>query len=524
MPISAVAILALVFSVTAGQPPVIHPAAPTLPEEPTVAPRPPAAPATGEMKGAEQRWRGTITIPPETRLEFFVSLRGAPARPGEEQMGTVSIPAQMLRDGPLDEVRFDGEIMSVRLPIKSASEPLWPVWELNIDDGGKTAQGSMRQGGQAFDVTAERLEAGAPIGPKRPQTPKGPFPYESREVLFDGAGGAKLAGTMTIPAGKGPHPCVVLLTGSGPQDRDETIFDHKPFAVIADHLARHGIAALRFDDRGVGGSTAPKKGEETTDDFALDAIEAVKFAGGAPGIDRARVGLVGHSEGAISAMVAAATSDTPAFIVLLAGPGVPGRAILERQLVELMRAALPKGEAGKPGPEEAISKASAAQRRLLKTLVEGGDRAAIRSDIEQLIMLQAGTDAEALKDDAEAAGFVRTQAESQTTMMTSPWMRRFLVLDPREHLAKVKVPVLALWGSIDRQVPPEQSMPEVQNALVAAGNTKATAKVLTGLNHLFQPARTGALVEYPEIETTFDPGALEEITTWLRARCGLGGP
>jgi pimeloyl-ACP methyl ester carboxylesterase len=340
----------------------------------------------------------------------------------------------------------------------------------------------------------------------RPQTPTPPFPYDSTEVQFDSLdSGVRLAGTLTLPKGTGKVPVVLLISGSGAQDRDETIAGHKPFLVLADHLTRAGIAVLRVDDRGVGGSSAKGLESATTHDFALDARGGVRFLEGHARIDPARIGLLGHSEGGIVATLAVAEEPRIKFIVLLASTGVPGETIIVEQVrLGAMAAGAPKAVADAAAREQAT---------VLKAALEAGRSA----DPEQALLEHLRR-----KPPSSMAGLPAKQREvaltSTAKVMASPWYQTFLTLDPAEPLAKVQCPVLALAGSKDTQVPPDMNLAAIEQALARAGNDDVTARRLQGLNHLFQHATTGSVAEYGSIDETLAPEALETIEGWISAR------
>ncbi len=345
------------------------------------------------------------------------------------------------------------------------------------------------------------------FGQSRPQEPIEPYPYEVIEVTIP-AGIADspthtLAGTLTIPSsavfGDGPFVGVVLLTGSGPQDRDETLMGHKPFLVLSDFLTRHGIAVLRFDDRGIGESTGEFQGT-TTKQFADDGQTAAHFLMQHPKINPDRVGLMGHSEGGIEAPYVAARDDSIAFIVLLAGTGVPGGDVLLSQTVDLYRSG--------GNSEEYIAAAIDARRALFDAIAAGEDHEALIELMKAVNRVEYG-----IEDDEQLTQTATMMIEA----FTNPWIKGLISLDPREYLRQVKVPVLALNGSKDFQVPPRQNLDSIRDALEEGGNTRYTVIELAGLNHLFQHAGTGMLDEYSKIEETFAPEALALIEAWIRA-------
>jgi len=378
--------------------------------------------------------------------------------------------------------------------------------------------GSWKQGGATLPLVLDKVTvatAAATISEKRrPQTPKPPFPYDTREAAFRNINdGVELAGTLTLPRGPGPWPAVVLVSGSGQQDRDETLMDHKPFLVLADALSRVGIAVLRYDDRGVGGSTGdPTKG--TSVDFARDAEAGIDWLQKQPGIDPARIGIVGHSEGGLIAALLAERRTDLAGIVMLAGTGVDGGRILVSQ-GELVLKSEGLGDA------DQIRRSRIMQEAMIDA-VRGSDESTdpaalaakagtrIRSDLADEIE-KADDAAKAQLDAAVADGLRR---------LSAPWFRFFIGHDPATALAKVTCPVLAVIGEKDVQVDPGLNLPAIRQALAAGGNADATVEELPGLNHLFQTCTTGAVSEYDRIEETFAPVALGTVRDWLVKRLG----
>jgi pimeloyl-ACP methyl ester carboxylesterase len=323
----------------------------------------------------------------------------------------------------------------------------------------------------------------------RPQTPKPPFPYRAEDVSFDSAPGVRLAGTFTLPKGKGPFPAAVLITGSGAQDRDETIMDHKPFMVLADALTRRGIAVLRTDDRGFARSTGDFA-KATSEDFAADAEAAVGYLAGRPEIDARRIGLIGHSEGGIIGPMVAVADPRVAFVVMLAGPGVPSRELMTAQREAVARTA--------GLPPEAVARNEAVIGRVEAALAQGKDTAQAEADAAKVL-----TD----------AGMPAAGAAQTVRQLSSPWYRWFIAYDPRPTLRKLRVPVLALNGDKDVQVVAAQNLPSIREAL--KDDPKAAVVELPGLNHLFQTADTGAPSEYARIEETIAPAALRLVGDWV---------
>jgi pimeloyl-ACP methyl ester carboxylesterase len=300
-----------------------------------------------------------------------------------------------------------------------------------------------------------------------------------------------LAATLTVPRGKGPFPAVLLIVGSGPHDRDESLMGHKPFLVLSDYLTRKGIVVLRADKRGVDKSTGDLT-SATTADFATDAEAGVAYLKTRSEVDPRKIGLIGHSEGGIIAPMVAARNSGVAFIVLMAGTGVPGDQIIVEQL-RLIE------EAGGASKDKASG--DAAKEGEVLTLVEK------EKDIATL-------DKE-LHEKFVSAGMPEAQIDASIKTVTTPWFRDFLAYDPATALRKVACPVLVLNGEKDLQVPPAQNLPAIRKALEDGGNKHFEIDELPDLNHLFQTAKTGSPIEYAEIEETISPLALGKIAGWI---------
>ena len=463
---------------------------------PTAAPTEPAPPAATDP--VPEYWEGVVALPNQQTLEFFVHFT-----PGGEHAGTIDIPMQGARALPLQGVAFEGDRMSFAL-----APPIDARWTCTREGDAATctlAQHGLELEGEMDAIDAEEFADATKL--ERPQTPQPPFPYRSEEVEYPNeAAGNKLAGTLTLPEGDGPHPVVLLISGSGAQDRDETIFEHKPFWVLADHLTRAGIAVLRVDDRGVGGSTGDLQ-TSTSEDFASDVLAGVAYLAGRKDIDAERIGLVGHSEGGLIAPMAAVQSKQVAFVVLLAGPGVPGRDILDHQ----GRLIAEKSGAG----PDLIESDSKQRKEMFRILDETPDDEQAREKLTAFYRAQLD---ELPPDKKRQLGDLDKVAEAQVRSVASPWFRFFLSYDPRPTLRKLKVPVLAITGQKDLQVDPEQNLPEIRKALRKARNKDVTIATLPGLNHLFQSADRGTPDEYIRIEETFDPKALTTISDWVVAR------
>jgi hypothetical protein len=328
--------------------------------------------------------------------------------------------------------------------------------------------------------------------PARPQTPKRPYPYAEETVTFPSlARGVTLAGTLTLPKTPGPHAAVVLVSGSGPNGRDELVAGHRIFLVLSDYLTRRGFAVLRYDKRGVGKSTG-NYDTATTADFASDAEAGVAWLKTRSEVDPHKIGLVGHSEGGTIAPMAAVADPAVAFIVMMAGSGVPGDQIIVEQGRLI---AMADGESKEKADEDAEK-----ERETLAAVETEKSPAALKRLLGVKLAAEGAPDA---------------QIDAQVKTLTSPWIRFFLTYDPAVSLRKLTIPVLALNGSLDLQVPPAQNLPPIRKALAEAGNQHAEVDELPGLNHLFQSAKTGSPAEYGQIEETISPVALDKIANWI---------
>jgi uncharacterized protein len=348
---------------------------------------------------------------------------------------------------------------------------------------------------------------GADPTPRRAQEPIPPFPYEEEQVRYENrAARVTLAGTLTKPLTEGPFPAALLITGSGPHDRNETVLGHRPFLVLADHLTRRGIAVLRSDDRGVGESTGDFAAA-AADDFAADALAAVEFLQGRSDVRTDRIGLIGHSDGGVIAPMLAADSPGVAWIAMLAGPGVPGDQLLLEQN-DLISAAMGV-------PENVRAQTKELNRAIYAVVRREADDSVARREIEQLIDEHAALVSAAANTGGEE---LLAQLRAEISRLTGPWFRDFLSHDPGPTLSKVKVPVLALNGELDLQVPPGLNLPAIVAALETGGNADYAAVKLPRLNHLFQTATTGSPAEYAAIEETFALAALRTISDWIARR------
>ena len=433
-------------------------------------------------------WEGQIDIPGQP-----ITVKVDLAVNDSDWRGTIDIPAQGAKDLPLSNIHVVEEDDDVRVKFSIRGVPGNPTFNGKLQDS--AISGTFSQGVATFGF---RLSRESVKGPARPQEPKPPFPYKIEEVVFQN-GAVNLAGTLTLPQGAGPFPAVLLISGSGLQDRDETLVGHKPFWVLADHLSRAGIAVLRVDDPGIGKST-PHPKPPTTEDFATDVEAGVAFLKGDNRVNN--IGLIGHSEGGLIAAIVASRSNDVGFVVLMAGPGVPGTELLRKQNERIFDAA---GIAGERKQNLLIL------LNRLFTILTSEDLAEDerRQGVDEIVrkQLEINGTPPAQQDEAQVQALVEQSL--------TPWMRYFLTFDPRPALEKIRVPVLVLNGELDVQVDAEQNLTAIAAALEKGGNQNVTVHRLPEHNHLFQRAKTGLINEYAVIEETISPKVLDLIRDWV---------
>lgn len=441
-------------------------------------------------------WVGALDVG-AIRLRLVFHLKPA----GETLLATLDSPDQGAKGIPLDEVSLDGS----RIRLASAKMKAVFTGQLNADRD--TIEGTWLQKGREFPLVLRRSEGAAER--RRPQTPLPPYPYQVEELTFPHLTEQfQFAATLTIPAGEGRFPAAILVSGSGPQDRDESIGEHKPFAVLADHLTRSGMLVLRVDDRGVGGSQSDgNPADDTTVDFATDVRSALAYLRSRSEVDPARIGLIGHSEGALVGALVAAADDRLAFLVMLSGPGVPGDQMLALQTEKIARAS--------GASESGIADLKALQGKIFSIIRNQPDIAAGKQEAREILLSEYARLSEA---ERKSAGSADAFVELHSSVIGIPWFRQFILLDPQAVLAKVACPVLALTGEKDLQVPPEQNLPGIEQGLARGPAQDVTLMVLPGLNHLLQTAETGLVTEYGEIEETISPTALDQLARWLKER------
>jgi hypothetical protein len=464
------------------------------------------------------RWEGAIAVQ-GIELTIIVELEGGdypppnPPQPspepspgggqgGEGLTGTIDIPQQAAAGIGLTDVSFEAG----QLHFEMLSGSRRAVFDGKLQEDG-TIAGDFKQAGFAGTFQLKRVEVQA--------EEKEPLPYIEEEVTFRN-GDITLAGTLTLPPGNSPHPAVILISGSGPQNRNEElpgVMGYQPFRVIADHLTRNGIAVLRYDDRGAGKSTG-EHNTATSADFATDVEAALDYLLGRQEINPTQIGLLGHSEGGlIAAMVAARNSPLEggkeggvAFVIAMAGTAVDGYNVLLVQNERILKASEATEEEVARGLEEA---------RKAMDLMIAEDWAAL----EEFVYETGRKQLEALPEEQrKALGDPETYLQERIAEMMpfyQNWMHYFLTHDPAEDWVRVTVPVLALFGQLDTQVDVSQNRPALEAALKKAGNDDVTVVVFPTANHLFQDAKTGAPSEYADLPTEFVPGFLETITDWV---------
>jgi fermentation-respiration switch protein FrsA (DUF1100 family) len=440
----------------------------------------PGTPPPAKPSDIDGSWMGVLDLG-TLKLHVVFNIQTGPGG----LSATLDSPDQGANGIPTSSVTRDGA--SLKIEIKK----IGGLFEGKIAADLSSIDGTFTQLGSPHPLVLKPVKEKekAELAPKRPQNPVKPYPYRDEDVTYDNKlQNVTLAATLTIPQGKGPFPAVVLITGSGPQDRDESLLGHKPFLVLSDYLTRHGIAVLRADDRGTAKSTG-NFSTGTTADFATDTEAGIVYLKTRSEIDPHKIGLIGHSEGGVIAPMIAARNKDVAFIVMMAGTGVPGDQILVAQgeAIEI---------ASGISPEVAAKKATK-EKELLALVETEKDETVLEKEMKEKM----------------AGDVPEDQMSAQIKQVTSPWFRYFLTYDPAIALRKVTCPVLAINGALDKQVLPDQNLPAIRKAL--ADNPHAEVDELPSLNHLFQTAKTGSPAEYAQIEETISPLALDKMATWI---------
>jgi len=443
-----------------------------------------------EEKKYESIWEGTLKI---SAMSLRIVLKVIKNDDGSIN-AFLDSPDQGAKDIPVTSISIAEDSLKFNIGMIGAS------FNGKIEKDSLAVVGNFSQAGMNLPLNLKKVERAAETA--RQQTPQKPYLYNEEEVVFENkSANIKLAGTLTYPKEEKKFPAVVLVTGSGAQDRDETVFNHKPFWVIADYLSRNGIAVLRFDDRG----TAKSEGNfaaATSVDFVTDALAAVEYLKSRNEIDKTKIGIIGHSEGGMIAPMAASSSNDVNFIVLLAGPGMIGKDLLVLQNRLIMKS--------QGASDEELNKTK--HEEVYNIIVNQPDSLSALIKLEELYnqTLSQMTDEEKQKPENSKESF-----EQQMKILLSPWFRFFLKFDPKPYLENVTVPVLALNGEKDLQVPPKENLSAIEEALKSAGNKNYKIVELPGLNHLFQHCKTCTIPEYGQIEETFSLEALNIIGDWI---------
>jgi uncharacterized protein len=446
-----------------------------------------------DKKAITGSWLGKInTGTMDLRVIFNLTLAGK-----DSLTATLDSPDQGAKGIKIGPVTVNGDKIKISAPMLRG--------EYNGTLKNDTLfEGTWMQGGNTMPLELAKLKTAFTIN--RPQEPKPPFPYTSENVTFTNEKfNIKLAGTLTIPSGKGPFRAVIMITGSGAQNRNEELMGHKPFLVIADYLSRNGIAVLRYDDRGVGSSQG-NYANATSADLATDTEAAFSFLKNNPKINQKEIGLIGHSEGGLIAPITAASNQDIAFIVSLAGPGVTGQQIILKQSQDISRLS--------GISEENIKETTAINRKLYAVLKKEKDNKKAETKIIALYREELEKKKTSKEDTEKAVN----QLKASFGASSYTWFRYFIMTDPAIFWKKVKCPVLALNGEKDLQVSADENLPAIAKALKSGGNKNVKTIKPEGLNHLFQHCKTGLPSEYSGIEETFSPEALKTITDWILAQ------
>lgn len=438
-----------------------------------------------EHMSLEGYWEGALSIGgnPPLKLAFNVT------QTDETYGATLSIPQQGVTNLPIESVKYDVQTNEIAFNMTALAAVFAGTV---VSDKQDSIVGIFSQSGMEFPLTVVRMPEGQ-IRKAKMQEPVAPYPYISEDVtIIQTKEGFSLAGTVTRPKEPGRYPAVILITGSGAQDRDETIMEHKPFLVIADALTRAGIVVLRYDDRGFAASEG-NVSEATTLDFADDAESVFDYLKEQSYVNPDKIGIIGHSEGGLVAMIVASRNPDVSFIISMAGSGVDGISVLEAQTTALLLA--------QGAPEAAIAQVVALNLAIYNTVINENIPLETRKEEISAMLASFGMDAQSI--------------DAQKAVLFSTWYMTFLQLDPAPYVEQIDVPVLILNGTKDTQVTSQLNVPAIESALSKGGNTSYTTIVYEGFNHLFQQAQTGSVEEYGVIETTIEPIVLNDIISWI---------
>lgn len=450
------------------------------------------------QKNIAGTWQGRLTVA-NTSLRLVIHLKGEEGT----YSATLDSPDQGAKGIPVSRVSVSGD--SLLLDIAAARARLSGRLTSDTTFSGQWVQGA------SFPIDMKKLSKGEAVAEaKRPQTPKPPFPYQSTDVIYYNKDKSiQYGATITRPEGNGPYPALLLLTGSGPQNRDEELFGHKPFAVMADYLTRRGYLVLRADDRGVGQTTGDGK-TATSKDFADDAMAGLNYLKTLPEADKGKLGLLGHSEGGMLAQMVAAQRNDIAFVILLAAPG--------EKIIDLMmhqnEAVLQSAGVANENIQSYLALYKPLALALSSPLTDTASKKAatvivdnwLKQTPKEAVLATTG-----IRDEKSKEAFINEFRKSVST----PWFRYFLRYDPDRYVRKLNAKVLALNGDRDIQVVAKQNLAALKASLQKSHAKKFDVVELKGLNHLFQHCNKCTVTEYGQLEETFAPEALEAIGSWL---------
>ncbi len=437
-------------------------------------------------------WQGTLSVSGvELRLIFHIS-----ESESGELSATLDSPDQGAKDIPLDKVIYENK------KIKITSATMLATYTGTVDTDSLKITGTWEQSTMELPLNLEKVDEIPKLN--RPQEPKPPYQYFEKEItFFNKKDSITLAGTLTYPKEGNDFTAVVLISGSGAQNRDEELFEHKPFKVIADYLTLKGIAVLRFDDRGVGKSEGSFAGS-TTEDFVNDVEAAVDYLNTLDFIDKNKIGLIGHSEGGIIAPLLAAASDKIDFIVMMAGLGTKGNTLLLDQTKLILE---------KSGMDEKlVNDIVEINSGLYEIVLQGYDNEKSEKEIKEFYK---SISKKYSQEEKQNRGLNEQNIDATIKQLLSPWFKYFLAYNPETVLSKVKCPILAINGTNDLQVPADKNLEGIKNAVEKGGNKNLTIKKFKGLNHLFQTSESGLPNEYGKIEETISVGVLEYLGEWI---------
>ncbi len=455
-------------------------------------------PSAADEAGLIGTWAGTLRV---LTMEYDLVVHFE--QDGEGLSGRVDIPRQGVEGLELANIQAKGGQVSFEM------QGDMPTAAFDGQLDGDRLSGDYRQSAFKGKFELQRVEDLATVAQPTP-TPEPPKPYREEEVRFQN-GEVSLAGTLTLPEGNDPHPAVILVSGSGLQDRDNahpSLPGYKPFRWLADHLTRAGIAVLRYDDRGVGGSQGGQSGADTTIDYSYDAEAALDFLLEREEIDHRYIGVIGHSEGGYIAALLAARRPDLAFAITMAGYAVPGAEVLQRQVL--------LGGQAAGLPEEEIRRQLETNRKEIELIVaqdwEGLEEFLY---VETLAFYRSLPEDQRIPDD-ELEQVAREETTRQLASRKG-WFYFFLTGDPADELEKVRQPVLALFGGADVQVDPQQNAPAMEAALTKAGNQDFTIQIFPGVDHLFLEAAENGMHDEVSASKGFAPGVQETIAEWIIA-------